>query len=109
MLRVAFARSKRQSLKYLLGTIMNLTLQSDLEQFVSDQIERGLYNSPTEVIHAGLKLLKERYRQLTDLREKLQQGADQLTRGEGIPAEEVFAELHDRNKSLQDALGRRSA
>ena len=34
-----------------------------------------------------------------DLRHEIQKGIEQLDRGEGIPAEQVFAELRERNKS----------
>jgi hypothetical protein len=34
-----------------------------------------------------------------DLRHEIQKGIDQLDRGEGIPAEQVFAELRERYKA----------
>jgi len=37
-----------------------------------------------------------------DLRHEIQKGIDQLDRGEGIPAEQVFFQLRQRNKSFQD-------
>lgn len=36
-----------------------------------------------------------------DLRHEIQKGIDQLDRGEGIPAEQVFAELRERNKAFR--------
>jgi hypothetical protein len=37
-----------------------------------------------------------------DLRHEIQKGLDQLDRGEGISAEQVFAELRERNKRLKE-------
>lgn len=88
---------------------MQVTLPSELEQFVADQVQRGSFESPAEVICEGLSLLRERERQLADLRAKLQEGADQLDRGEGIPAADVFAELRERHKILTSSSDRKRA
>jgi antitoxin ParD1/3/4 len=88
---------------------MDVFLPSDLEQFVADQIQQGSFESPAAVICEGLGLLRERERQLADLRAKLQEGAEQLKRGEGIPADEVFAELRARNEMLQQSADRKRA
>jgi antitoxin ParD1/3/4 len=88
---------------------MQISLPDDLQQFAADQVEQGSFSSPAEVICEGVKLLKERERQLTDLRTKLQEGADQLKRGEGIPAAEVFAELHERNRLMESSMNRKRA
>ncbi len=36
------------------------------------------------------------------LRRELQKGEDELARGEGIPSEQVIAELKERNKAFQE-------
>jgi len=88
---------------------MHVSLPPDLENFVDDQIQRGSFDSPAAVICEGLGLLRERERQLADLRAKLREGAEQLKRGEGIPAEKIFAELRARNKMSQDSADRKRA
>ena len=88
---------------------MEISLPADLDQFVADQVEQGLFESPADVICEAVNVLKERERQLADLRAKLQEGADQLARGEGIPAAEVFAELRERHRLLQSSHSRKRA
>jgi hypothetical protein len=36
------------------------------------------------------------------LRREIQKGADQLDRGQGIPGEQVIAELRERNKAFRE-------
>lgn len=88
---------------------MQVSLPPELEQFVADQIQEGSFESAAQVICEGLGLLRERERQLADLRAKLQEAADQLDRGEGIPAEDVFAELRERHKMLKGSADRKRA
>ena len=38
---------------------MNVSLTPELEKFVDDKVESGLYNNASEVIREGLRLLKE--------------------------------------------------
>ena len=88
---------------------MEVILPPELEQFVTQQVEQGAFESPAHVICEGLDVLRERQRQLEDLRAKLQVAADQLDRGEGIPATDVFAELRERHSLLTSQLGRKRA
>ena len=39
---------------------MNISLPKSLENFVGEQIEKGLYSSQSEVLRAGLRLLQEK-------------------------------------------------
>ena len=39
---------------------MNVSLTSELEQYVRDKVNSGMYYSASEVIREGLRLLKER-------------------------------------------------
>src|SRR5689334_16518849 len=38
---------------------MDITLTSELENLINERMQSGLYNSPSEVIREGLRLLKE--------------------------------------------------
>lgn len=77
---------------------MNVHLGETFDKFVADLIATGLYQSQSEVIREGLRLLKERedLRQirLQELRQEIQKGIDSLERGEGTPLdmEEIKAE-----------------
>ena len=50
---------------------MNVLLPSELEKFVTEKIESGLFHSANDVILEGLKLLKERDEAQTVLLEGL--------------------------------------
>lgn len=83
---------------------MNISITPELEKFVQQEVKTGLYQSASEVVRAALRRLREdkeskpRFIVSTkeELEEKLLEGIEQLDRGEGIPAERVFAELKVR-------------
>ncbi|WP_244329281.1 type II toxin-antitoxin system ParD family antitoxin [Tolypothrix sp. PCC 7910] len=66
--------------------IINVHLGEALDKFVAELIASGLYQSQSEVIHEGLRLLKEREDlrklKLEELRRDIHKGIDQLDRGE---------------------------
>ena len=68
---------------------MNVSLTPELERYVNQKIESGLYQTASEVVRAGLRLLKERedlHRQtVEELRRELQVGIDEADRGELSP------------------------
>lgn len=71
-------------------------LGEKLEAVVTDLVANGRYNSKSEVLREGVRLVQEREARLAELQKMLQQGIDELDAGLGIPAEEVFAELRAR-------------
>lgn len=80
---------------------MNVSLTPELEEMVAQKVKSGLYNSASEVVREGLRLIVEQDRmreiKLEELRKELQIGLDQLERGEGIEynsPEELLAELN---------------
>jgi antitoxin ParD1/3/4 len=68
---------------------MNISLTPELAKFVNDKVKSGLYQTASEVVREGLRLLEERDRlyqaRLKDLRLEVTRGRDQLDRGEGRP------------------------
>ena len=61
---------------------MNVSLTPELAKLVQDKVASGLYQTASEVIREGLRLLKERdERQQATLREAIQEGLTQLERG----------------------------
>lgn len=81
---------------------MNVHIGERLEKFVQDLIQTGLYQSQSEVIREGLRLLKEREDlrklRLEELRSEIQRGIDSSARGESEPfdIEEIKAEGRKR-------------
>lgn len=67
---------------------MNVSLTDELEAMVQDKVRSGMYNSASEVIREGLRLLKEhdqiRQMQLEELRKEVAIGVDQLDRGQVV-------------------------
>jgi antitoxin ParD1/3/4 len=68
---------------------MNVSLTPELEKYVNQKVESGLYQTASEVIREGLRLLKARdelqQRKLEELRREIQIGIDQADRGELAP------------------------
>ena len=76
---------------------LNVSLTPELQQFVHARVESGMYQSASEVIREGLRLLEEREQArqtaLNELRAKIQQGIEEADRGEFIDGATVFEEL----------------
>jgi antitoxin ParD1/3/4 len=68
---------------------MNVNVTPELEAFVNEKVQSGLYNSASEVIRESLRLLKEqddlKKLRLDELRREIRKGLDSLERGEGRP------------------------
>jgi len=73
-----------------------------VEKFVQQEVKAGLYQSASEVIRAALRRLKDDKKKQkprfvvstkAEREEKLLNGISELDRGEGLPGEQVFAEL----------------
>jgi len=67
---------------------MNISLTPQLEGYVKQKVATGLYNSSSEVIREGLRLLEERdmmkNMKLEALRKELNVGIDSLNEGKGL-------------------------
>ena len=86
---------------------MNVSLTPELDRFIEEQVKTGMYNSQSEVVRAGLRLLKERDElleaRITELRQAVAVGLDQARRGELLDGEEVFEEIERMGR---ERLGR---
>ena len=84
---------------------MNVSLTPELEQLIEQKVQSGMYHSASEVIRAGLRLLQEQEElrdiRLQELRNEAQKGLKSLKEGKGIPADEVFRELRERNANVR--------
>ena len=61
---------------------MNLPLNPEEQELIRQKVESGLYSSPNEVISTALRLLDQYDHTLEELRKDVQEGVDQLDRGE---------------------------
>jgi antitoxin ParD1/3/4 len=72
---------------------MNVSLTPELEKFVQSRVSSGRYQTASEVVREGLRLLEEREAALRELRARIRRGAEQAERGEFIDGETVFEEI----------------
>ena len=79
---------------------MNVSLTPELERLVTEKVEAGLYESPSDMVAKGLALLLKTEDAKAAAREKLDQmiqvGLDQIERGEVIDGEESRARMMER-------------
>lgn len=61
---------------------MNISLTPELEQLVTDKVKTGMYQTASEVIREGLRLLRERDLRLEALRRDVRDGFESVDRGE---------------------------
>ncbi|MSR58852.1 MAG: type II toxin-antitoxin system ParD family antitoxin [Planctomycetaceae bacterium] len=71
---------------------MPVQITPESEHIVQSMIAAGAYETESAVIEEALRLLQQR----EQLRAEIQQGIEELDRGERIPAEVVFQELRAR-------------
>jgi antitoxin ParD1/3/4 len=86
---------------------MNVNLGPVLDRFVNDLLKTGLYQSQSEVLREGLRLLKEREEvkklRLSELRKEIAIGSTEADRGEFVDGEETFAEIRKRSAERKRA------
>ncbi len=71
----------------------SVTLGKHFAGFVENKIQQGRFESTSEAVRAGLRLLEEHEAKLDLIRKKLAIGEAQLDQGEGIDGETFMQEL----------------
>ena len=88
---------------------MNVNLGPTFDRFVADLLKTGLYQSQSEVVREGLRLLKERedlkQLRLAELRQEIAIGSAEADRGEFVDGEETFAEIRKRSVGRKRGRG----
>ena len=76
---------------------MNVSIGSELEEFIKSKVATGDYASASEVVRDGLRLLKEkdhaREVELQAIRDKIEHGWQQAEAGLLLDGEEVMRKL----------------
>ena len=90
---------------------MNVSLTKEFESYVTEKVESGLYQSASEVIRDGLRLMRERdelhQSRVAELRRDIAIGIDQAERGQVHPFnEEVTARVKARGRKRLAAKDR---
>ncbi|HSI00931.1 MAG TPA: type II toxin-antitoxin system ParD family antitoxin [Reyranella sp.] len=78
----------------------SVDLGRQLEKFVSSLVSSGRYNSKSEVLREGLRLLQEREQRLRALNQSLDRGLAAAKAGKVRPAEEVFDRLEAKYRQM---------
>jgi|GEM_PF-1586109 len=88
--------------------MITVALPAESEEYINAKVQSGQFNSPGELIQAGIQLLREqealRQIKLDHLRGEIAVGLKAEERGELISSEDVFRELYQRNS---EAAGRK--
>ena len=78
----------------------SVDLGRQLEKFVDSLVSSGRYNSKSEVLREGLRLLQEREQRLEALNRSLDRGLADAKAGRVKPAEEVFDRLEAKYRQM---------
>jgi len=75
-------------------------LGNTLETYVTNLVSSGRYNSKSEVLREGVRLLQEREMRLVALDQAIERGLDDIRAGRTIPAEDVFNRLETKYMAM---------
>src|ERR1700730_13259851 len=88
---------------------MNVNLGSMFDTFIAELLKTGLYQSQSEVVREGLRLLKEREElksmRLAELRKEIAIGIKKADRGQFVDRPEAFAKIRQRSAQRKRAKG----
>jgi antitoxin ParD1/3/4 len=73
--------------------MISADLGEKLETVVAELVSNGRYNSKSEVLREGVRLVQEREAELAALQAKIARGIADVEAGRVTPAEEVFDRL----------------
>jgi antitoxin ParD1/3/4 len=83
----------------------NINLTDALDRFVAEKVESGAYQNASEVVRAGLRLLKDeeeiRARKIAALDAAIQVGLDDIAAGRVIEVDDVDAFLREIEAEVQ--------
>jgi antitoxin ParD1/3/4 len=88
---------------------MNVHLGPVFDAFVADLLKSGYYQTQSEVLREGLRLLKEREEvkqlRLAELRKEIAVGSEQADRGQFVDGPETFAKIRQRSAQRKKSKG----
>ena len=83
-------------------TTLNVSLTPELSRFIENRVRSGKYQTASEVVREGLRLLEARERVvvagIAAMRAEIELGLAQLRRGERVDGEAFFADLCARRR-----------
>ena len=79
---------------------MNVSLTPELEQMIATKVESGMYNTASEVVREGLRLIQERDEtresKLAWLKDAIRLGMEDVEAGRVRDGREVMQELREK-------------
>ncbi len=78
---------------------MNVSLTPELERFVKEQVDAGRYQTASEVIRDGLRILLERQEAIISLNRKIERGLSDAADGRLHSPQEARAILQARRQA----------
>jgi antitoxin ParD1/3/4 len=72
---------------------MNISLGQEQQEFIQTQIQAGVYDNPDDLVNEAIALLAARHRKLSELKQMIAIGTQQIQRGEVTDGEMVFNQL----------------
>jgi len=78
----------------------SVDLGKPLEKFVTGLVKSGRYNSKSEVLREGVRLIQERETRLASLDAAIARGVADAEAGRMNPAQEVFDRLEAKYRTL---------
>jgi len=85
--------------------MISADLGKQLESVVSQLVRSGRYNSKSEVLREGVRLIQEREAKLAALDASIARGLADAEAGRTKPAEEVFARLERKYRAIARKAG----
>jgi antitoxin ParD1/3/4 len=76
----------------------NISLTAHFDRLIEEKVRSGRYQSASEVVREGLRLMEERDAALAGTRRKIEAGWQESERGEGRDGDEVMKELRQRQR-----------
>lgn len=82
--------------------MISADLGQQLERFVARLVETGRYNSKSEVLREGVRLVQDREARLAALEASIARGLADADAGRTRPAAEVFDRLEAKYRAMGD-------
>lgn len=80
--------------------MISAELGQQLESFVAKLVTTGRYNSKSEVLREGVRLIQDREKRLTALDQSIARGIADADAGRTTPAADVFDRLEAKYRAI---------